>query len=205
MYLNQNVLIKTLWRELQNPGAATMTRAGKLTAPGGDQYLTREDAPQEGPSAERLPQRLVRASATALVLPGAVPHPCKRRVITPALFGPQNCGWSWWAQELRSRSLGATRSGSASSWAAWGWGSGSPPFPAPRSSRGAAPAPAPAARGAPATFLSSPGCHPRPPRGPAAARRPAGEVGTAHRSAAPATVRSSWRRRVVSTARRAHL
>lgn len=137
MYLNQSVLIKTLWRELQNPGAATMTRAGKLTAPGGDQYLTREDAPQEGPSAERLPQRLVRASATALVLPGAVPHPCKRRVITPALFGPQNCGWSWWAQELRSRSLGATRSGSASSWAAWGWGSGRLPsrLPAPAAAR----------------------------------------------------------------------
>lgn len=203
MYLNQNVLIKTLWRELQNPGAATMTRAGKLTAPGGDQYVTREDAPQEGPSAERLPQRLVRASATALVLQGAAPRPCKWRVITPALFGPKNCGWSWWAQELRESQPERHPQRLCLQLGGLGMGLGPPPFPAPRSIRGAAPAPA--ARGAPATFLSSPGCHPRPPRGPAAARRPVGEVGTAHRSAAPATVRSSWRRRVVSTASRAYL
>lgn len=56
--------------------------------------------------------------------------------------------------------------------------------------------------GLPATVLSSPACHPARP----SVLRPerlcagVGKVGTSHRSVVP--VRSSWRRRVVSTARR---
>lgn len=44
MYLNQNILMIILWREVRNLGADQTTQAGKLTTTTGAQYLDKENA-----------------------------------------------------------------------------------------------------------------------------------------------------------------
>lgn len=127
------------------------------------------------------------------------PPLCKRRVITPVLFTPQNCGWSKGAQGVLSSSLGAALGNSSTDSAAWRPGSGHLPSPAPRLHPKRSP-------DSPVTTSDRPllaWLPPPPAIGAGGALRGGGEGGGRTSPVrGPAPVSSCWRRRVGSAERR---